>query len=143
MRWTRQLCFSAFPQISLCFIFYNGRWLSDLFPYKDRALMLLRSGIVYKFTYQYCGALYLGQTLRRLHTRISEYIGVSPLTGRNWQRLHFPASRVYTCMLHVYAEFGNYLVIWKNSHTFWGMKTLHFKKFWNLFEDAEMPIVPA
>ena len=29
-----------------------------------------------------CGASYLGQTRRHLHTRISEHMGVSPLTGK-------------------------------------------------------------
>ena len=33
--------------------------------------------VVYKYT---CGALYFGQTRRHLYTRISEHMGVSPLT---------------------------------------------------------------
>ena len=44
--------------------------------------MLLRSGIVYKFTWHCCGALYLGETRRYLHTQILEHMGVSPSTGK-------------------------------------------------------------
>ena len=42
----------------------------------------MRSRVVYKYTCQCCGALYFGQTLHHLHTRISEHMGVSPLTGK-------------------------------------------------------------
>jgi hypothetical protein len=42
----------------------------------------LRSHVVYQFTCQCCSALYVGQTRRHIHTRISEHMGVSPLTGK-------------------------------------------------------------
>ena len=42
----------------------------------------MRSRVVYKYTCQCCGALYFVQTRRYLHTRISEHMGVSPLTGK-------------------------------------------------------------
>ena len=76
-----KLCASAFPHLSLRIIFQSGRRLSDFFPFKDRIPKSLRSRVVYKFTCQ-CGALYVGQTRRHFHTRISEHLGVSPLTGK-------------------------------------------------------------
>ena len=30
-----------------------------------------------------CSALYVGQTTRHLHTRISEHLGISPITGKH------------------------------------------------------------
>ena len=38
--------------------------------------------MVYLYKCQCCGALYVGQTRRHIHTRISEHMGVSPLTGK-------------------------------------------------------------
>ena len=51
------------------------------FPFKDRIPFALRSHVVYKYKCQCCGALYVGQTRRHIHTRISEHMGVSPKTG--------------------------------------------------------------
>ena len=56
--------------------------LSSFFPFKDRIPIALRSHVVYQFTCQCCSALYVGQTRRHIHTRISEHMGVSPLTGK-------------------------------------------------------------
>ena len=42
----------------------------------------LLANVVYQFTCQCCSALYVGQTRRHIHTRISEHMGVSPLTGK-------------------------------------------------------------
>jgi hypothetical protein len=37
---------------------------------------------MYQFTCQCCSALYVGQARRHIHTRISEHMGVTPLTGK-------------------------------------------------------------
>ena len=89
----------AFPQVSLRFIFQSGRWLPSFFPFKDRTSVLVRSRVVYKYTCQCCGALYLGQTARHLHTRISEHTRVSPLTGKKRATTLFPTSSIqaHTC----------------------------------------------
>ena len=89
-----KLCSSAFPQVSLRFIFRSGRRLSSFFPFKDRTPMSMRSHVVYKHTCQCCGALDLGQTRRHLHMRISEHLGVSPLTGNKWASTLFPTSSI-------------------------------------------------
>ena len=44
-------------------------------------LSLLMRRLVYSFTCRCCSATYMGQTVRHLHTRVSEHLGVSPLTG--------------------------------------------------------------
>ena len=41
----------------------------------------MRSHVVYKYKCQWCGALYVGQTRRHIHARISEHMGVSSKTG--------------------------------------------------------------
>ena len=54
----------------------------------------MRSRVVYIYTCQCCGALYLGQTRRHIHTRISEHMGVSPLTGKKRATTLFPTSSI-------------------------------------------------
>ena len=42
----------------------------------------LRSHVAYRLKCQRCSSLFIGQTSRLLHTRISENLGISVLTGR-------------------------------------------------------------
>ena len=77
----RKLLSSAYPHISIRFVFRPTCRLSDFFPFKDRIPFALRSHVVYKYKCQCCGALYVGQTRRHIHMRISEHTGVSPKTG--------------------------------------------------------------
>jgi hypothetical protein len=80
-----QLCkvlASAYPHISIRVVFRPSCRLSTSFQFKDRIPIALRSHVVYQFTCQCCSALYVGQTRRHIHTRISEHMGVSPQTGK-------------------------------------------------------------
>ena len=49
--------------------------------FKDKIPNSLRSCVVYSFMCRCCSVTYLGQTVRHLHTRVSEHLGVFPLTG--------------------------------------------------------------
>ena len=51
------------------------------FLFKDQIPFAMRSHVVYKYKCQCCGALYVGQIRRHIHTRISEHMGVSSKTG--------------------------------------------------------------
>ena len=64
---------SSLSQAGICQIF---------FQFKDVIPKLTRSHIVYKYKCQCCGALYFGKTCRHLHMRISEHLGISPLSGK-------------------------------------------------------------
>jgi hypothetical protein len=55
--------------------------LSQLFTFRDKIPKALRSCVVYSFTCRCFSATNLGQTVRHLHTRVFEHLGVSPLTG--------------------------------------------------------------
>ena len=76
-----KLLSKAYPHISIRFVFRPTCRLSDFFPFKDRIPSAMRSHVVYKYKCQCCGALYVGQTRRHIHTRISEHMGVSSKTG--------------------------------------------------------------
>ena len=73
-----RLCNAAFPHLDIRFVFR----ISSFFPFKDKVPKFLRSGVVYSFKCRCCSASYVGQSTRHLHTRISEHLGISPITGK-------------------------------------------------------------
>ena len=56
--------------------------ISSFFPFKNKVPKFLRSGVVYLFKCRCCSASYVGQTTRHLHTRVSEHLSISPITGK-------------------------------------------------------------
>ncbi len=70
----RKLLSSAYPHISIRFVFRPTCRLSDFFPFKDRIPFALRSHVVYKYKCQCCGALYVGQTRRHILPRCIELV---------------------------------------------------------------------
>ena len=63
-------------------LFLRQSRLSNFFKFKDRLCKDLTSGIIYKFQCGSCNASYYGQTKRHFKVRVSEHMGVSPLTGK-------------------------------------------------------------
>ena len=76
-----RLCNAAYPHLHIQFVFCSTR-ISSFFPSKDKVPKLMRSGVVYLFKCRCCSASYVGQTTCHLHTRISEHLGISPITGK-------------------------------------------------------------
>ena len=68
--------------LTLVFFFRSSTRISSFFPFKDKVPKLMRFGVVYLFKRRCCSASYVGQTTRHLHTRISEHLGISPITGK-------------------------------------------------------------
>ena len=77
-----RLCSAAYPYLNVRFVFRSSTRLSSFFPFKDKVPKFLRSGVVYLFKCRCCSASYVGQTTRHLHTRVSEHLGISPITGK-------------------------------------------------------------
>ena len=77
-----RLCNAAFPHLDIRFVFCSSRRISSFFPFKDEVPKYLRSSVVYLFKCRCCSTSYVGQTTRHLHTRISEHLGISPITGK-------------------------------------------------------------
>ena len=78
----QKICSSTFSHIKIRTVFRPTKRLSHFFTFKDRIPKGLTSHVVYSFTCQCCNALYVGQTVRHLHTRVSDHLGISPLTGK-------------------------------------------------------------
>ena len=77
-----RLCNAAYPHLNIRFVFRLSTRISSFFPFKDKVPKFLRSGVVYLFKCRCCSASYVGQTTRHLHTRVSEHLGISPITGK-------------------------------------------------------------
>ena len=63
-------------------VFKSYRKLANVFPFKDRLLFDLVSGVVYKYTCGRWNSSYYGETDRHLKVRSAEHIVISPLTFR-------------------------------------------------------------
>ena len=60
----------------------NNFRISSLFKFKDALPKNLCSSVVYKYCCpQACGSVYIGSTIRTLHTRVCEHRGISNRTG--------------------------------------------------------------
>ena len=73
---------AAYPHLNIRFVFRSSTRISSFFSFKDRIPKFLRSGVVYLFKCRCCSASYVGQTTRHLHTRVSEHLGISPITRK-------------------------------------------------------------
>ena len=77
-----RLCSSAFPHLQTRFVLRPTQRLSYFFSFKDKIPKGLKSCVVYYFNCRCCSASYVGQKVRDLHTRVSEHLGISALTGK-------------------------------------------------------------
>ena len=77
-----RLCNAAYPHLNIRFVFRSSTRISSFFPFKDKVPKFLRSGVVYLFKCRSCSASYVGQTTCHLHKRVSEHLGISPITGK-------------------------------------------------------------
>ena len=68
--------------LNIRFVFRSSTRISSFFPFKDKVPKLMRSGVVYLFKCRCCSVSYVDHTTRHLHTRISEHLGISPITGK-------------------------------------------------------------
>ena len=75
-------CDAAYPHLNIRFVFRSSTRISSFFPFEDKVPKFLKSGVVYLFKCRCCSKSSAGQTTRRLHTRVSEHLGISPIAGR-------------------------------------------------------------
>ena len=73
---------AAYSHLNIRFVFRCPTRISSFFLFKDKVPKFLKSGVVYLFKCRCCSASYVGQTTRHLHTRVSEHLGISPITGK-------------------------------------------------------------
>ena len=74
--------------ISFCkikFIFKSSKRLANIFRFKDKTPLCLRSNTVYKFTCGRCNATYYSETCRHFKVRVGEHWGISPLSNK-WSK---------------------------------------------------------
>ena len=78
----RPLRSAAYSHLDIRFVFRSPTRISSFFLFKDKVPKFLKSGVVYLFKCRCCSASYVGQTTRHLHIRVSEHLGISPITEK-------------------------------------------------------------
>ena len=73
--------------------FSNRNTIASIFKYKDCLPSSVRSNVVYSYSCRECSAIYIGETMRHLKTRIAEHRGLSSRTGNILQNI--PNSKIY------------------------------------------------
>ena len=102
-------------------IFRSTRRLSNCFSFKDRLPKSLLSGLVYKFKCSDCNVTYYGKTKRHFKVRISEHLGVSPLTEKRVK----PGYQTTAIFDHIFnsstcspAEYNDFSILARESNDF-------------------------
>ena len=102
-------------------IFRSTRRLSNCFSFKDRLPKSLLSGLVYKFKCSDCNVTYYGKTKRHFKVRISEHLGVSPLTEKRVK----PGYQSTVIFDHIFnsstcspAEYNDFSILARESNDF-------------------------
>ena len=73
------------PHCNFPVVFQTKFNLINVFAFKDRILVFLRSCIIYKFKCGGYNTAYYGKTKRHVKVRICEHLAVSALTGKKVQ----------------------------------------------------------
>ena len=84
-----------FPHLNLVLIFTNSMSIARMFPFKDVVPKCVRSNVIYIYKCGICNSTYIGETARHYKTRVSEHMGISPLTG----------ARMAKITSHIYGHF--------------------------------------
>ena len=96
--------------------------MSNFFNFKDKICKVLKSGVVYRFKCGSCNAAYYGKTKRHLKVRVSEHMGVSPLTGKKVNTgFQSSAIKIVVCDHRVSLDDFSILPIF----SFWNIKKVY------------------
>ena len=108
------------PCCKINVVFKSAYRMSHNFRFKDRPCKDLISGVIYKFSCSSCNASYIGQTKRHLKVRLSEHLGVSPLTGKRSHRTtgHLTAVQEHSLTCDHLVHYDNFSVLGHAQSTF-------------------------
>ena len=70
------------PYCNLKIVFNSKSRLKNLFVFKDKIPIYMKSRLIYKFTCSICKVAYIGKTNRHFHVRYNEHLGLSKLTNK-------------------------------------------------------------
>ena len=79
-----QIVKTYFPACKLQVLFNSNSRLGSFFRFKDKMPLNARSLILYKFSCSGCNSAYLGKRKRHFLVRMSEHLGISLATGKNY-----------------------------------------------------------
>ena len=106
-----------FAKLKVCFKIPSR--LSSKFNFKDRVSKEMQSLLCYKFQCSSCNTTYIGKTKRHFKVRVSEHMGVSPLTGKVLKaNSNSTAVRDHMLFCNTKVTFDNFSIIAKSSSDF-------------------------
>ena len=106
------------PYCNVQFVFQTKCKISNLFTFKDKIPLVLRSGIVYKFQCGSCNATYYGKTKRHFKVRMCEHLGISALTGKRVKGDDDSAIKEHRLFCNHKPDFEDFSILATNSNDF-------------------------
>ena len=73
-----------YPQCKLQVIFNSNNRLRNLFNFKDKIPLNVRSHLIYRYTCDSCNTIYIGKTRRHYAVRVFEHLGLSLRTHKRY-----------------------------------------------------------
>ena len=103
------------PYCSSNVVYQTKSGISNLFNFNDVVNTKLSSHTVYKFVCSCCNATYYDQTQRHFFVRASEYLGITPLTGKFVTTLKKSAIFDHMLLDGHKASFDNFSILLKRK----------------------------
>ena len=106
------------PYCNIRFAFQTKCKISNVFKFKDKIPLFLRSGIVYKFQCGSCNATYYGKTKRNFKVRMCEHLEISALTGKRVKGDEDSAIKEHLLFCNHTPEFEDFSILASNNNDF-------------------------
>ena len=92
--------------------------LNSLFHYTDSLKKIIRSDIVYRFTYSNCKVTNYGKTYRHFFTKATEHMGTSNLTGKRHKSVKQSAASNHLLECNCSIDFGHFNILTSDPNKF-------------------------
>ena len=106
------------PHYNFRVLFQSKFNLINFFAFKDRILVFLRSGIIYKFKCGGCNAAYYGKTKRHVKVRICDHLDVSARTGKKVKGDNDSAIKEHHLFCNHSSGFDGFSILTSNNNDF-------------------------
>ena len=106
----------------------NNHSIGTFFKHRERLLLHLCSGVIYKFECESCKALYIGSTTRQLKCRAYEHLGTSVRSGNPLAVPPFSSIREHRDKFGHQFSIDNFKVLSRTNHNLLVMESLYIYK---------------
>ena len=107
-----------FSNVNFNLILVNNFRIANLFSFKDKLPISMRSSLVYEFSCSRCESMYIGSTTRTLGARVAEHIGRSYRTERILASPSHSAIRDHSFSCDSKVDISNFKILSSLSNSF-------------------------